>query len=373
EGDYDIVVEPHRRDTAPAIMLAATYLHSVRACDDEETVIVMPIDSYVDDQYFELVQHLDEAMKQLDSDMVLLGVKPTHPSSKFGYIVPSEDQNGDVWSVASFKEKPSLDEAEELLRRGALWNCGVFAFRLGYLRSVTAAFTDANNYEALCERYDDLPQTSFDYAVVEKAQSVGVIRYEGAWKDLGTWSALTEEMQETEAGRVTSSQVDGTHIVNELNIPLVALGVEDAVIVATPDGILVSSKEASAAMKPLVERASEGRAMYETRNWGDYRVLDHASYQDGSKSLTKHLHIKQGSQISYQRHLLRDEIWTIADGQGEIALDGVVHTIEKGESISISHNQLHAIRALTDLHVIEVQIGSRLTEEDIERFGFYWD
>lgn len=370
---YRIVVEPHRRDTAPAIMLAAAHLHSVSDCDDDETVIVMPIDSYVDDQYYELLQHLEEAVKLREFDLVLLGVKPTSPSSKFGYIVPQKNFVDGVCLVDSFREKPSFDEARGLLEQGALWNCGVFAFRLGYLRSITAAFTDAGDYEALCARYDELPQMSFDYAVVEKAKSIGVIRYEGAWKDLGTWSALTEEMEDPEAGRVTSSQVEGTHIVNELNIPLVALGIEDSIIVATPDGILVSSKEASSTLKPLVERASEGRAMYETRNWGEYRVLDHASYQDGSKALTKHLHIKQGSQISYQRHMLRDEIWTIADGCGEIALDNVVRSVKKGEAISIPHNHLHAIRALTDMHVIEVQIGSRLTEEDIERFGFYWD
>lgn len=376
DGDYGIAVEPSRRDTAPAIMLAGAFLHSVRGLPDDEPVVVMPIDSYVEDRYFELVETLADAVRRNVSDIVLLGVKPTRPSESYGYIVPDAQgaaAAGGAIPVASFTEKPSRDAAEELISAGALWNCGVFAFNLGYIRAVTARYTEAASYDDLVDSYDDLPKRSFDYEVVEQAESVSVVAYDGMWKDLGTWNTLAEEMRDSQAGRVVSDNIAGTHVINELNIPLVALGIEDAVIVATPDGILVSDKAASANMKPYVERAAEGRAMYEARNWGEYRVLDHAAYGSGARSLTKYLKISAGSQISYQRHRLREEIWTVVDGSGEVVVEGNVSSIGRGDAISIPRGSLHGIRALSDLHIIEVQIGPSLTEDDIERFGFYWD
>ncbi len=376
EGQYGIAVEPSRRDTAPAIMLAGSFLHSVRGLSDDEPVVVMPIDSYVEDSYFELVDTLVDAVRKNVSDIVLLGVKPTRPSESYGYIVPdprSFAEAGAAMRVASFKEKPSREDAERLISEGALWNCGVFAFRLGYIRAITARYTEATSYDDLAASYGDLPKRSFDYEVVEQADSVSVVSYDGMWKDLGTWNTLAEEMRDSQAGRVVSNDIPNTHVINELNIPLVALGIENAVIVATPDGILVSDKAASASMKPYVEHAAEGRAMYEARNWGDYRVLDHAVYGSGARSLTKYLRISAGSQISYQRHRLREEIWTVVDGTGEVVVEGDVRPVRQGDAVSIPRGSLHGIRALSDLHIIEVQIGSSLTEDDIERFGFYWD
>ena len=377
EGDYGLALEPMRRDTAPAIMLAGAYLHSVRHLDDDEPLVVMPIDSYVDDEYFELIDILDDAVRSGCADIVLLGVKPTRACESYGYIVPERAGSGEAADgaapVKAFKEKPSREEAEKLIAEGALWNCGVFAFKLGYIRAIAARYTDATAYDDLAASYADLPKRSFDYEVVEQAESVSVIAYDGMWKDLGTWNTLSEEMCDSQAGRVIGNDIAGTHIVNELNIPLVALGVHDAVVVATPDGILVSDKAASADMKPYVERAAEGRAMYEARNWGDYRVLDHAAYSSGARSLTKSLRISAGSQISYQRHQLREEIWTVVDGVGEVVVEGAVRQVGQGDAISIPRGSLHGIRALTDLHIVEVQLGSLLTEDDIERLGFYWD
>lgn len=409
EGDYGVALEPMRRDTASAIMLAGAYLHSVENLGDDEPLVVMPIDSYVDDGYFELIEALDAAVRDDVADIVLLGVKPTRPSESYGYIVPEyaeategaggvmseraagcadgrasaqadglafvqpDGQACNAMSVKEFKEKPSRDEAEKLIAEGALWNCGVFAFKLGYIRAIAARYTDAAAYDDLAASYADLPKKSFDYEVVEQAESVSVIAYDGMWKDLGTWNTLAGEMSDSQAGRVIGNDIAGTHIVNELNIPLVALGVHDAVIVATPDGILVSDKAASANMKPYVERAAEDRAMYEARSWGDYRVLDHTAYSSGARSLTKYLRISAGRQISYQRHKLREEIWTVVEGSGEVVVEGVVRSVGRGDAVSIPRGSLHGIRALADLHIVEVQLGSLLTEDDIERFGFYWD
>ena len=376
EGGYELVLEPERRDTAPAIMLACAHLSMQQGAGDGDTVVVMPIDTFADQAYYDKVPQLDAAVRSGVADLVLLGVRPTYPSEKYGYIVPNGGATGDgPMGVARFTEKPSGDEAEALIAQGALWNCGVFAFRLGYLMGLLEGYTDTNAYSELVERYAELPKISFDYEVVERARRVAVIPYSGTWKDLGTWNTLTDEMADRYAGRVVVDEAtcDNVHVVNETGFPMVVAGLADAVVVATPDGILVTGKEASAHIKPQVEQAAASRPMYEQRRWGEYRVLDASVFPDGAKALTKELIIKAGQQLSYQRHARRSEFWTIVSGRGQVVLDGLAQDVRAGSAIKILAGVLHAARAQEDLHVIEVQVGDILVEEDIERFGDYWE
>lgn len=372
-GKYSLVLEPERRDTAPAIMLACAHLASEQGADSRDTVVVMPIDTYADQAYYDRVIDLDEAVRSGAANLVLLGVEPTYPSEKYGYIVPSF-REGEVWPVARFKEKPCESEASALVAKGALWNCGVFAFELGYLLGVLGRYLDAVDFKDVARRYAELPKRSFDYEVVEKASSVAVVPYSGAWKDLGTWNTLTEEMADEHAGRavVDDATCANVHVVNETGLPLVVAGIEDSVVVATPDGILVSGKEASAHLKPLVAKAATSRPMYERRRWGEYRVLDSSAYADGTVSLVKELVVEPGKQLSYQRHAHRSEVWTVASGKGEVVLDGKSSPIGPGSVVSIAPGRMHAARAFEEMHVVEVQMGSILEEGDIERFGTYW-
>ena len=152
----------------------------------------------------------------------------------------------------------------------------MFAFRLGYLTGLTAKYLTADDFEGFRSRYAELPKNSFDYEVVEKADSIGVVSYAGQWKDLGTWNTLTDEMADETAGRVVvdAKTCENVHVINELGLPMVVAGLKDAVIVATPDGVLVTGKEASANIKKQVAAAAESRPMYEERRWGEYRVID---------------------------------------------------------------------------------------------------
>lgn len=372
-GGYALVLEPERRDTAPAIMLACAHLTSEQGANPNDTVIVMPIDTFADQEYYDKVAELDSAMSRDEADLVLLGVEPTYPSTKYGYIVP-EACEGAAWRVAEFHEKPDEGIAALLIEGGALWNCGVFAFKLGYLHTITKRYTSETSYEGIINRYADLPKNSFDYEVVEAARSISVVPYDGTWKDLGTWNTLSEEMADATSGRVIGvrSTCKRTHVVNELGIPMVVSGLRDAVVVATHDGILVADKESSSHMKPLVERIAESRPMYEQRRWGEYRVIDTGVYPGGKKSLTKELVVRAGCQLSYQRHVRRAEVWTIASGEGEVVLDGSVRRVVPGDVVDIRPMRMHAARAMVDLHIIEVQLGELLEEEDIERFGDYW-
>ena len=374
-GDVAVAVEPERRDTAPAIMLACAHLASEQGAAPGDAVVAMPIDAFAGPGFYERLADLAFAVRKGAAELVLMGTGPTCPSSKYGYIVPgAAAAPGPALPVARFVEKPGAEEAARLVEAGALWNCGVFAFRLGWLLGVASRYAPDVSYGALSAGYGGLPRNSFDYEVVERAGSVAVVPYAGTWKDLGTWNALTEEMAEQASGRavVDAATCGGTHVVNETGLPLVVSGVRDSVVVATPDGILVCGKPESAGIKPLVERAQEGRPMYEQRRWGEYRVLDSSAYPDGGCSLTKELVVAPGSQLSYQRHAHRREVWTVVSGEGEVALGGGVRPVGPGSVVDIAAGEMHAVRATTELRIVEVQLGSPLVEEDIERFGNFW-
>ena len=375
DGDYALVLEPERRDTAPAIMLACANLALEQRANPDDTVVVMPIDTYADQAYYDGIVKLDKAVQGNFANLVLLGVEPTYPSEKYGYIVPTTPE-GDPRRVGRFTEKPDEPTAGKLIGQGALWNCGVFAFKLGYLTELTAKYLTADTFGDFRSRYTELPKNSFDYEVVEKADSIGVVSYAGQWKDLGTWNTLTDEMVDETAGRVVvdDKTCENVHVINETGFPMVVAGLKDAVVVATPDGILVTGKDASANIKKQVAAAAESRPMYEQRRWGEYRVIDSSVFPDGAKALTKELIVRDGKQLSYQRHAHRSEVWTVVSGTGEVVLNGLVQRVRAGSVVNIVAGTLHAGRALGgDLHVIEVQQGDILVEEDIERFGNYWN
>ena len=363
--DVGISVEPTRRDTFPAIALAAAYLKE-QGVDDDEPVVVCPVDPYVNADYFECLKELsDEAGK---ANLTLMGIEPTYPSTKYGYIIPTSKNH--ISPVSEFKEKPDEETAVKYIADGALWNGGVFAFKLSYLLGIAVSLFGSDSYDELFERYSELQKISFDYAVVEKEKSINVIRFNGEWKDLGTWNTLSEAMIDPVSGNATTDDCENTHVVNELGIPLIALGIKDAVIAATPDGILVCDKEASPKLKDYV---ASTRPMYERRGWGEYKVLDYKLHDDGQNSLTKELIISPGEHISYQRHKHRTEVWTFTEGVGELILDDAVKRVERGDVAVIKPGTKHAIKGITELHIIEVQIGDELTEDDIERLDWNWE
>lgn len=372
-GDMvSVITEPERRDTFPAIALACLYLEKEKSCGEDETVVVMPSDPYTDENYFHTIGQMVSTVESGVADLVLMGIEPTYASTKYGYIVPQGCEKS-VMKVERFTEKPDSEKAKELIDGGALWNGGVFAFRLGYLGGIVRNYMQARSFQEALDRYGELPRISFDYEVAEKAASVAVVPFSGVWKDLGTWDALSEVLGCKGIGRVlTDGNCPNTHVVNTLDIPCVCVGTGNLVVAASPDGILVADKGSSESVKPLVIRMND-RPMYEERRWGTYKVVDRYVAQDEhTRSLTKHLCIKAGKNISYQVHFHRDEVWTFVDGTGKLAIDGEIREVNSGDTVFIRKGQKHAVKAVTDLHFIEVQIGDSLTEGDIERFDFSW-
>lgn len=362
-----ISIEPCRRDTFPAIALATAYLHEKQGVDADEAVVVCPVDPYVESDYFQMLEQLSIQAAKGEANLVLMGVEPTYPSEKYGYIIPeSKDQ---VATVETFKEKPDAKTAEKYIASGALWNGGVFAYKLSYVLEIAEKLLGSANYQYLFDNYSTLTKISFDYAVVEKESKIQVMRFAGQWKDLGTWNTLTEALSDEVAGNAVAVDCSNTHVINELQIPLIALGVDNLAIAATPDGILVTDKKKSDKLK---DHVVDQRPMVEKRGWGEYQVLDYRIQPDGQNFLTKHLIITPGQHISYQRHQHRSEIWTFVDGNGKLILDGEVKSVSRGEMAFIKPGTRHAIKADTELHIIEVQVGDKLTEEDIERLEWDW-
>ncbi|SDA66440.1 mannose-1-phosphate guanylyltransferase [Lachnospiraceae bacterium G11] len=372
--NVNIISEPFRRDTFPAIAMACEYLTFEKKVDKNETIIVLPIDTHADDEFYKQIRIIEALLESEPKCIALIGTKPTYPSEKYGYIVPDSDGI----NVKEYTEKPSLEKAVNLIKIGSYWNTGVVAFKLGYMLEKLEDYyssAEIDSLESFLLEFNKLPAKSFDYEILEKAGNMKFIVYEGKWKDLGTWNTLTEEMDYLNSGYVRQGEeCENTHVINELSIPILVLGAKDMVVAASPDGILVSDKHKSSYIKPYVQQL-DARPMHEERKWGEYKVLDYNQYGDEMKSLTKHLTVKAGKHISYQRHFLRDEIWTIVDGRGELLIDGEVRTVERGDVAYIKKGQKHALKASQDedLQFIEVQIGAELIEEDIERFNWNWN
>lgn len=372
-GDtVSVVTEPERRDTFPAIALAASYLSLAKKCSDDEVVVIMPCDPYTEIGYFETIARMVECVKQDVAELVLMGIVPTYPSEKYGYVVPkgvmSNEQRAMSFPVARFTEKPTVAVAEELLRQNAFWNGGVFAFRLGYMMDIVRKYMTSDSFEDTRARYGEFPKISFDYEVAEKAQSAAVVPYTGEWKDLGTWNTLTDELKKHAIGNaVIGPKCENTHVINELQHPIFVDGVKDVVVAACPDGILVCAKKETENIKKYVEDLTP-RPMYEERRWGTYRVLDDTVHADGSHSLTKSITINAGKNSSYHLHHHRSETWIFTQGEGILVLDGAEQKVKAGDTVKIPVGHYHAIKATTELTFIEVQMGNPLIEEDVERY-----
>ena len=345
-----ICLEPCRRDTFPAIALAAAYLKDVQGLSEEDCVAVCPVDPYVDNTYYQTVQKLEEIVNEGQSNLVLMGIEPTVPSEKYGYIIPV-DKN-EISRVAKFTEKPDTETAKEYIKQGALWNAGVFAFKLGYLLNKAHELIDFVDYADLFKKYDTLTKISFDYAVVEKEPNIQVLRYAGQWKDVGTWNMMAEVMADKTKGDVILDDTcKDTNVVNELNIPILCMGCEDMVVAASEDGILVSTKERSGYMKPYVEKI-DNPSMFAEKSWGTFTVIDN---QKNSKTIK--IEMKPNTEMSYHSHSYRSEIWNIISGTGKVCINGECKTVKAGDVVQIPVDARHSIKANEKMEIIEIQLG----------------
>jgi mannose-1-phosphate guanylyltransferase len=357
-GDMvSICVEPCRKDTFPAISLAASFLYYEKKVKLDEPVAICPVDPYAEHNYYRTVNDLCSIAASGDAKLVLMGITPTYPSEKYGYIIPNTQES--ISSVKEFKEKPNKELAEEYIKAGALWNAGVFIAKLGYFIDKAHERIDFRDYNDLYTRYEELEKISFDYAVVEREASVFVGSYTGQWMDIGTWNTLSEVMAEPAKGNVILADNNvNTNIINELELPIICMGLKDIVVAASNDGILVADKEQSGYLKSYVEQINQD-VMFAEKSWGTFTVIDILPH-----SLTIRVKIKAGSSMKYHKHEYRDEIWTIVSGKGRCFIDGNEQTVNPGDVVKIIAGSKHTIIADEDLSVIEVQIGEDIHVKD---------
>lgn len=356
-----ISVEPCRRDTFPAIALATAYLADVLHVDPSAPVVVCPVDPYVEDDYFEALKELSAQAEKGEAGLVLMGIEPTYPSEKYGYIIPED--SGHVAAVRTFKEKPAADAAERYIAQGALWNGGVFAYRLGHIIHRAHELMNFTDYRDLFDKYDMLERISFDYAVAEHEPRIQVVRFSGTWKDLGTWNTLTEAMDEAVIGKAKlDDQCSGVHVINEMDVPILGMGLHDVVISASPEGILVSDKAQSSYIKPFVDKF-EQQIMFAEKSWGSFKVIDVES-----GSLTIKVTLNPGHSMNYHSHRYRDEVWTVITGGGRAVVDGAMQKISPGSVIQIPAGCRHTVIADTELKLIEVQLGQNIDVRDKQKF-----
>jgi mannose-1-phosphate guanylyltransferase len=359
--EVGISVEPCRRDTFPAIALAAAYLKDVHGVGEEESVVVCPVDPYVENDYFEALKALGDRATVSSANLVLMGIEPTYPSEKYGYIIPIGKEQ--VSKVSMFKEKPTQEVAKDYIAKGALWNGGVFAFKLGYVLNRAHELIDFVDYDDLFNKYDTLNKISFDYAVVEHEPEIEVMRFAGTWKDLGTWNTLTEAMDSHAVGEALfNEQCENVHVVNELDVPILCMGLKDVVVSASPEGILVSDKEQSSYIKPYVNTLDH-RVMFAEKSWGSFKVID-----IDKTSMTIKVTLNAGHQMNYHSHQHRDEVWTVIAGEGKTVVDGMEQNVKAGDVITMSAGCRHTVIAESELKLIEVQLGEAIDVHDKQKF-----
>ena len=359
--DIGISVEPCRRDTFPAIALASAYLIDVMQVDPSESVVVCPVDPYVEDSYFEALKELSIQSEKGESNLVLMGIEPTYPSEKYGYIIPKN--NSHVATVHTFKEKPTVDMAKKYIEQGALWNGGVFAYKLSYVMEKAHELLDFTDYADLFAKYDTLKKISFDYAVVEHEPKIQVVRFAGTWKDLGTWNTLTEAMEEDIIGKgVMDDTCSDVSIINEMDVPILAIGLHDVIISASPDGILVSDKEQSSYIKPFVDKFQQ-QIMFAEKSWGSFKVIDVEN-----ASMTIKITLNAGHCMDYHSHKNRDEVWVVISGTGKTIVDGMEQNVKAGDVITMSAECRHTVMAITELKLVEVQLGEEISAHDKQKY-----
>lgn len=385
--DIDILVEPARRDSGPAMGAAAAYCKGLGA----KAVLALASDHLVIGLEEFLAGCREGLVAVEQGGIVTFGIPPTEPKTDYGYIRPGSDRIGAVQRVAAFVEKPDAKTALRYISEGLLWNSGNFLFPPGLLLSEMARFEPAMAAAAEeavaratktgstvfldAEAFGRAPAKSIDYAVMERTDKCWVVPARFRWSDLGTWDALLDVGNADSAGNVVEGPVEIDHVRNSYvrsDGPLTAvIGVDDVVVVAMNDAVLVGHRENLPRLKDVVQRMSDGKHRAATehavihRPWGSYQDIDR-----GERFRAKRLTVKPGAKLSLQSHNRRAEHWVVVKGVAEVTLDGEVVTLRENESTYIPIGGIHRLAnpGTELLEVVEVQTGDYLEEDDIVRY-----
>ena len=384
-----IVLEPVARNTAAAIGLAACL--EARSCPDR-LLLVVPSDHVIGDGA-KFCEAVETAIRPAsDGRLVTFGIRPTRPATEYGYV-EADDPAAACSGVKRFTEKPDLATAERFLSGGAcFWNSGMFLFCahaiLEELRAlapeVAAACEEAVDrgaregqvFRPLRQPLLNCPSTSIDHAVMEHTDRASVVPVEMSWSDVGSWDALwdisdRDEQSNCFSGDVVALDTRGSLIKAEGDVTIAAVGVENLVVVATRDAVLVTPRDRSQDVGRLVDAIRETGTGKETshgkvvRPWGSYEIVD-----GGIGFQTKRVIVKPGGKLSLQKHHKRAEHWIVVGGTARVTIDGNERLLQENESAFVPVGAVHRLEnpGNVPLHIVEVQYGEYLGEDDIVRF-----
>ncbi|WP_456370081.1 mannose-1-phosphate guanylyltransferase/mannose-6-phosphate isomerase [Geoglobus sp.] len=363
--DAEILVEPESKNTFPAIVYAS--LHA------DDTFLVIPSDHFIRG---DLTGHVRRAEKHADEFIITFGVRPTKPHTGYGYIKPGE-RVGNVFRVERFTEKPDAETAKKFVAEGYLWNSGMFLMSVETLMEEVEKFYPGlyGTFERdVREGYRRCPETSFDYAVMEKTDRAGVVELDILWSDLGSFDSLYEVMEKDENGNAVRGEFISLDSRNNLVLAdrlVSAVGVEDLLVVDTRDVLLISKRGEGERVREIVRTLrtrGDERAEVHTivhRPWGRYVLLE-----KGESYWIKRIVVKPGEKLSLQRHMHRSEHWIVIRGMARVTRDGEEYFLRPGESTFVPSGVKHRLEnpGRIPLEMIEVAIGDYLSEDDIERF-----
>jgi mannose-1-phosphate guanylyltransferase/mannose-6-phosphate isomerase len=387
--DGDIALEPARRDSAMAVAVAAM-LAAKR--NPAATVLVLAADHVVRDQAA-FVKACREAIEAAaNGRIVTFGINPTFPATKYGYIEPGMALNGGTaLAVQSFVEKPDAATADRYIANGYLWNSGNFVFRAEVMLGELARFEpeiahaaeaavdgltrDLDFLRLPAEAFAKAPKKSIDYAVMERTERAAVVPMDCGWSDIGSWSAVWDVLEHDPDGNTSTGSVVFHDSHNSLAhsdeaILTAVVGLDNVIVVATPDAVLVTSRDKSEQVKNLVEQLkAQNREQAVShlrvyRPWGYYQGIDF-----GSRYQVKRIVVKPNAMLSLQKHFHRSEHWVVVHGTAEVTIGSEVRTVHENESAYIPIGSVHRLAnpGKIPLELIEVQAGSYLGEDDIVR------
>lgn len=385
------LLEPCARNTAPAIACAAHYLSQIAG--PEAIMLVLPSDHWIaDDQAWQEAMLAGAQFAAEHHALVTFGIQPDSPKTGYGYIEAGLPIAEKVQQVLSFREKPELDLAKEFIAGGNyFWNSGMFVCRADvylqelaeyqpdiYYFSQQAVVKAKNHHDFLrldLESFSRCEAESIDYAIMEKTKKAAVIPVSMQWSDLGCWSAVADANTADQDGNTVTgkviAQMSTNCLIHSTDILVTAIGVQDQIIVATQDAVLVADKQYSQQVKDLVNSLSKDHHQLTqdhqrvSRPWGYYEVL-----AEGASFKVKRLMVKPGARLSLQMHQHRAEHWVVVSGKAEVINDAQTIYLSVNQSTYIAQNTLHRLSnpGNEPLYVIEVQSGAYLGEDDIKRF-----
>lgn len=354
-----VIHEPCRRGTFNAIALASSYLRERMQVADDAIICVMPVDLFALDDFYEIIKRLPAVLAQSGAELALIGAASLHPSEQYGYIVPKPGGDAEYRSIARFAEKPDKRQARRLIAQQALWNCGIFAFKLEFMLTMLERRKLPVRYNEIMAMFEMLPDASFDREVVERSSNAVVVPFGGPWHDLGSWETLTQQLAEPVNGAGSlSAETDDSCIVNELPVPVHVIGGQGIIVAASPDGILVTRKGLSSEIKKAVPDSESGQAgRYDEKHWGSRTVYDRKRAAEHPESQTSKVTMLAGMRTAIHEHAGKKEIAVALTGCGELEIDGAWRSFKAGDVIEIEAGTRHQIMAVTALEYIEVHIG----------------